>query len=511
MTDRRTKTQLLHELASLREQLARQQQEAEVCADAARKEVARYRELFDEAPVAYHEVDREGRISRINRAEVEMLGYLPEEMIGRHVWEFIGEDKVSREAVLAKLSGARPPGHRLERTYTRKDGTSIPILCEDRLIRDAAGTIVGIRTAIQDISDRKVAEQASEQLSVLVQRLEERDRQNTILNEMREFLLACSSTAEIGPVATRAISRLFPGSSGALLLLSPSRTDMETVARWGAHPEDVDENLFAPDACWGLRLGGPHVIDNPDTGMLCPHVKVKPAAGYVCLPLTAKGDVLGLLHVRDSATSADARLSLARIKDLSSTVSGILSLSIWNMRLRETLANQAIKDPLTGLFNRAFMEDSLQREIYRASRKQAPIAVIMADVDHFKKFNDRHGHAAGDLVLAEMAKFLRWKVRSADIVCRYGGEEFAIILPESSLPDGVKRAEMLKEGVKGLHVSYAGQELGPVTMSLGVSAYPDHGSTPQDLLRAADGALYRAKQAGRDCVLPVEADVPAAP
>ena len=200
-----------------------------------------------------------------------------------------------------------------------------------------------------------------------------------------------------------------------------------------------------------------------------------------------------------------SRTSLSRIKDLSATVSGILSLSIWNMRLRETLANQAIKDPLTGLFNRAFMEDSLQREIYRAARKQASIAVIMADVDHFKRFNDRHGHAAGDLVLAEIAKLLKWKVRAGDIVCRYGGEEFTVILPESSLEDGVVRAEALKEGVKGVHVSYAGQELGPVTLSMGVSAYPIHGRTPQDLLRAADGALYRSKLAGRDRVLAVEA------
>jgi diguanylate cyclase (GGDEF)-like protein/PAS domain S-box-containing protein len=512
MTDQRqTKAQLLEEIASLRERLARQAGESAACVESARRDAERFRAVFDEAPVAYHELDTEGRISRVNRAEVEMLGYTREEMVGRYVWDFVGEDKVSRDAVLAKLSGARPPGHRVERTYTRKDGTSVPVLCEDRLIKDAGGAIAGIRTAIQDITDRKLAEQASEQLSVLVRRLEERDRQNTVLNEMREFLLACSSTAEIGPVATRAMAHLFPGSSGALLLLSPSRTDMETVARWGTHPEDIDENLFAPDSCWGLRRGGPHVIDDPATGMLCPHVRTRPAAGYVCLPLTAKGDVLGLLHVRDGAhdgAGPDARASLERIKDLSSTVSGILSLSIWNMRLRETLANQAIKDPLTGLFNRAFMEDSLQREIYRAARKHVSIAVIMADVDHFKKFNDRYGHAAGDLVLAEMAKFLKWKVRSGDIVCRYGGEEFAIILPESPLEDGVKRAEALKEGVKGLHVSYAGQELGPVTLSMGVSAYPSHGTTPQDLLQAADGALYQAKQAGRDRVAAVDADVP---
>jgi diguanylate cyclase (GGDEF)-like protein/PAS domain S-box-containing protein len=500
---RHTKAQLLAEIATLREQLADQSSSSRACVDLARAEAERYRALFDEAPVAYHELDTEGRICRVNRAEVEMLGYTKEEMLDRYVWEFIGEGEVSRNAVLAKLSGTIPAGHRTERLYTRKDGTVVPVMCEDRLIKGNEGTIVGIRTAIEDITDRKLAEQTSEQLSMLVRQLEEQNDQNTILNEMREFLLACSSTTEIGPVATRAMARLFPESCGALMLLSPSRTDMETVGRWGHHPEDVDENLFAPDACWGLRRGGPYLVENIETGLLCPHVKTRPAGGYLCLPLTAKGDVLGLLHLRRDtrAEHPDAPHALGQIKELASTVAGILSLSVWNMRLRETLANQAIKDPLTGLFNRAFMEDSLQREIYRAGRKQAQISVIMADVDHFKKFNDLHGHAAGDLVLADLAKFLRWKVRAGDIVCRYGGEEFAIIMLESTIDDGHTRAEVLKEGVKELHVSYAGQELGPVTLSMGVSVYPIHGTSPQDLLRAADGALYKAKQAGRDRVM----------
>jgi diguanylate cyclase (GGDEF)-like protein/PAS domain S-box-containing protein len=505
---RQTKAQLVAEVATLRAQLSQQTHTSNTSVEVAQEEAGRYRALFDEAPVAYHELDTEGRICRVNRAEVEMLGYSKEEMLGRYVWEFIGEGEVSRKAVLAKLSGAIPAGHRQERSYARKDGSVIPVVCEDRLIRDTDGAIIGIRTAIEDITDRKLAEQTSEQLSLLVKQLEEQNRQNTILNEMREFLLACSSTTEIGPVSTRAMARLFPDSSGALMLLSPSRTDMETVGRWGNHPEDIDENLFPPDACWGLRRGGAHVVENVETGLVCPHVKTRPAGGYLCLPLTAKGDVLGLLHGRrDKLTEGgDDRNSLSRIKDLALTVAGILSLSVWNMRLRETLANQAIKDPLTGLFNRAFMEDSLQREIYRAGRKKTQIAVVMADVDHFKKFNDLHGHAAGDLVLAEMAKFFRWKVRAGDIVCRYGGEEFAIIMPESTLDQGGARADMLKEGVKELHVSYAGQEIGPVTLSMGVSVYPDNGTTAQDLLRVADGALYKAKQAGRDRVM--VADLP---
>ena len=232
--------------------------------------------------------------------------------------------------------------------------------------------------------------------------------------------------------------------------------------------------------------------------------------GYGCLPLTARGEVLGLLHARTAASVQAEReqRTIGGVRELASTVAEILSLSIWNMRLRETLANQAIKDPLTGLFNRTFMEDALQREIYRAGRKQAQIGVIMADVDQFKKFNDLHGHAAGDLVLVDLANFFKWRMRKGDIVCRYGGEEFALILPESSLADTAQRAIQLKDAVKGLRVSYGGLELGPVTLSMGVSGFPANGELPRDLLRAADEALYKAKQAGRDRVVVVEEPSP---
>ena len=244
--------------------------------------------------------------------------------------------------------------------------------------------------------------------------------------------------SEIGPVAARAMARLFPESQGALMLLSPSKTDLETVSRWGGFPEDLDENLFAPDACWALRRGSSHLVENLRNRCHLPPRQARPRSRVRLPPADGQGRRAGpAAHPapRASGRAVEALRSATRIKDLAATVSGILSLSIWNMRLRETLANQAIKDPLTGLFNRAFMEDSLQREIYRAGRKQAQIAVIMVDIDHFKKFNDVHGHAAGDVVLCEIANYLRWKVRKGDIVCRYGGEEFALILPESTLED----------------------------------------------------------------------------
>jgi diguanylate cyclase (GGDEF)-like protein len=153
------------------------------------------------------------------------------------------------------------------------------------------------------------------------------------------------------------------------------------------------------------------------------------------------------------------------------------------------------------------MEETLERELRRAERRKVPLGIIMFDLDHFKKFNDTFGHAAGDIVLRETGAFLRASVRAEDIACRYGGEEFVVILPEAPLDDTLKRAEQLREGIKQLQVRYRDQTLGAVTVSLGVAVFPEHGSTTEAIMKAADAALYRAKTEGRDRVVAASGDI----
>jgi diguanylate cyclase (GGDEF)-like protein len=178
-----------------------------------------------------------------------------------------------------------------------------------------------------------------------------------------------------------------------------------------------------------------------------------------------------------------------------------LSLALANIRLRETLQHQAIHDPLTDLFNRRYLEETLGREILRAQRKEVALVVMMLDLDHFKKFNDTCGHEAGDHLLQLLADFLKSNIRGGDIACRYGGEEFVLILPETSLEVALLRAEEVRRGVSRLKLSYQGQTLRNITISLGVATFPKHGTNTDDLLKAADKALYRAKAAGRNRVM----------
>ena len=178
-----------------------------------------------------------------------------------------------------------------------------------------------------------------------------------------------------------------------------------------------------------------------------------------------------------------------------------ISMALSNLRLWQTLRDQSIRDQLTGLFNRRYLDETLNREIRRAVRSHKPIGVIMFDIDHFKKFNDNYGHEAGDVLLSALGSFLKAHTRGGDIACRYGGEEFTLIIPEATLEDTKKRAEELQAGVRELQVHYRDKPLGKVTVSLGVAVFPEHGDTAEDILVAADSALYQAKRDGRNRVV----------
>jgi diguanylate cyclase (GGDEF)-like protein/PAS domain S-box-containing protein len=481
-----------------------------LAAEELRENEEQFRAMSAAAQDAIVMMDNDGLITFWSEAAERIFGYSRNEAVGKDAHALL-----SPAAFREKYQEAFPHwretgqgaavGRTIELTALRKDGTEVPI--EMSLSSAQLKGRWNAIAVIRDITERKRAieesREANEKLSSMVEVLKERNFQNSVLSEMREFLQASSTMEEIGPVILRSMKKLFPDSEGSLFLLSASKTDLEAAVRWGDFPEDVDDNVFSPDACWGLRRGSVYVVEDIKSGLICPHLRRPPAAAYACLPLMAKGDVLGLLHIRGRSTgkAEDSLRLISEVKDLTTALSEMLSLSISNIRLRETLSIQSIKDPLTGLFNRRYMEENFQREIYRAARKQEHIGVIMADIDHFKEFNDMYGHAAGDFVLVELANFFKLRIRGADIACRYGGEEFAFILPESSLENTEHRASQMIEEARTLRVEYGGQALGPTTLSMGVAAYPTHGAKPDELLRAADAALYRAKKEGRNRVV----------
>jgi diguanylate cyclase (GGDEF)-like protein len=214
------------------------------------------------------------------------------------------------------------------------------------------------------------------------------------------------------------------------------------------------------------------------------------------VPIVAQGNVLGILHVErhNGHLIAPAEASLAN------NLATQIALAMASVKLRDTLRNLSVRDPLTGLFNRRYMEESLQREIATAQRKNRPLALVILDLDYFKKFNDTFGHEAGDFLLREVGGLLSRKSRVGDVACRFGGEEFVMIYPEAEPQIAVQLAQQLREAIYAVQPQHFGRSLGQISASFGLAFFPTHGNTVDELLRAADKALYEAKAAGRNRV-----------
>lgn len=378
-----------------------------------------------------------------------------------------------------------------------KEGPRVALEISTHII-SREGKPVGVQGIARNITERKKTEEALQQakhnLEAWVHELEQRTREMTLLSEMADMLRACLTTDEAYTVIVRVAQQIFPVRAGALYVIAPSRNLVEAVAVWG--DPSLVERVFHPDECWALRRGRVHWVENSSVGLLCKHLSQPVPEGYLCVPMMAQSEALGVLYLTQPAnaglTEARQRLAVAMAEHI--------AMALSNLRLHETLRSQSIRDPLTGLFNRRFMEESLALELRRAVRNQRPLGVIMLDLDQFKRFNDAHGHDAGDTLLRELSTLVQTNIRGEDIACRYGGEEFTLILPEGSAEVTQQRAEALREAIKRLDVLHRGQPLGRVTASLGVAVFPGHGRTGEALLQAADAALYLSKDAGGDRV-----------
>lgn len=344
---------------------------------------------------------------------------------------------------------------------------------------------------------------AQEVLQKAKNELELHAREIAYLSEMGELLQTCLTLDEAYTVIDHTVQQLFSEESGTLCVLNDDKNLVETMVVWGEGA--TGERVFAPDDCWALRRGQLFSVGDASTGMICKHVGPPMAVSYICVPMIAQGETLGILHIRSNPWGASKLLEQPVIAveskwQLALTVSEHIGLALANLKLRESLRIQAIRDPLTGLFNRRYMEESLERELKRAQRKGVPIGIVMMDIDHFKHFNDSFGHAAGDYLLRELGVFLKTLVRGEDIASRYGGEEFIVVLPETSPEETMQRAEQIRQDVKNLKLSEQFPKSEGVTLSLGVAVFPQHGTSVEELLKSVDVALYQAKRDGRDRV-----------
>ncbi|HEX7157797.1 MAG TPA: sensor domain-containing diguanylate cyclase, partial [Edaphobacter sp.] len=360
----------------------------------------------------------------------------------------------------------------------------------------------------QEIAERKTAQKSlqasNQQITHLLEDARRRTGEITQISELGSLLQACSSAEEVFRLIPERLRRLFPGASGCVAIFTPSKNRVESVAEWGPCPPA--DRIFVPEQCWALRRSCVHAHPRGIFASRCPHLAEEGAS--VCVPLIANGEAIGTLaiqnheHSAPGLVSADAEADdFARRCQLATAAAEHLAGAIANLNLREALRVQAIRDPLTGLYNRRYMQEFLDRELHAARRKQHPLSVMMLDLDHFKRHNDRFGHAAGDQALANVAETLLHCTRADDLACRYGGEEFLLILPECSLEQATIRGEEIRKRIREISVMGSGSSTDTLTVSIGIAAFQETTDRVDLLVKFADKALYEAKHAGRDRVV----------
>lgn len=325
------------------------------------------------------------------------------------------------------------------------------------------------------------------------------DRETRVLSELNEWLQSAKSEAELYQMIADFLSKFIPDCSGTIYIYANSRDILECMKMWNGSNATASMH---PDDCWGLRRGRTYTHGQSEVDFDCPHVGPGVAIDYCCIPILAHGETVGLLHLeyQSKSDAKSGKTAILEQRRLGLAAVEHISMAIANVKLREQLRDQSIRDTLTGLYNRRYMLETCRREFQRAARANQPVTMLSIDVDHFKTFNDNHGHDAGDTVLRAVGEALISTFRGDDVPCRFGGEEFVVLLPNASASIGQRKAEELRAKIERVTVRYADGDLPRITISVGVATYPNAGSAPLEVLKVADTALYEAKRKGRNRV-----------
>jgi diguanylate cyclase (GGDEF)-like protein/PAS domain S-box-containing protein len=443
-----------------------------------------YQRVVEAAPDAVVCFGPDGDIRYANSQAEALFGYARGALAGHHVGSLVP----GLAGGPGPLGGGSRAGGRQRLRARGRDGTEFPVDVALAATPTAEGPFVTafVRAAA-----------AGATAEGLAAALERRDRQAQALNQFRDLLLVCLRPGEAYDVLAASAAELFPAHAGLLSVIQPSRDRAEAVAAWGG--ASTAQGGFSLEQCWALRLGRLYVSGGAPPR--CGHLDGTGAARCVCAPMVAMGETIGAMHLLSPAAPGPAAPGAdGPVEELATAVSSQLAAVMANLAVQERLRDLSIRDPLTNLFNRRYMEATLTHEVARARRDAGHVSFLQVDVDHFKAYNDAHGHDAGDAVLQAIAVLLVGYFRGSDVACRYGGEEFSVVLPDADAASSEQRARGLQGLVARTPVRHGRAVLEPPTLSVGVASFPEHASNAAALVKAADSALYTAKAAGRDRV-----------
>ena len=480
--------------------------------------------------------DEHGQILTTNPAVEKIFQYASKETIGQPLSMLMPEpfhqepERYIRNYL--ETSQAKIIGIGREVAGLRRDGSEFPLDLAVGVIRNEGSVqFVGI---VRDISDRKAAQQqiltlnnqlsqanlelqtkirereqalrdvdiAHAKLETTLIELRDQSKNTSLLNEMSELLQAAINLQEVGAVIQLYCDRLFGSDAGNLLFMENDKHALVTVFAWGDRTEC--ENQIEHQRCWALRQAKPYPTTALHRSLRCAHLHVNEPRETICLPLFGQGAALGLLALRGGTALGEVAMAQDRRETPAWVLAFIeqVSLAVANIRLHERLHDESMRDPLTGLFNRRYLDQELKRHWSALEQNDQVLALLMIDVDHFKRVNDNYGHDTGDVVLADVAHRLQHAARPGDVLARFGGEEFMMVLPGAGAEVARRRATAICNDMAKNPIRRPNVEDLQITVSIGVvvGRYADDGASVEQMISCADQALYRAKEAGRNRV-----------
>lgn len=447
-------------------------------------------------------LDLEGRIVIFNRACEDLTGYSANEVIGKPIWKLLipKEEREGVKRVFEELRLEELPNNYENHWITRK-GEKRLIRWSNNFITDDAGKpYIIIGTGIDVTEQRLIERELVESKNKLARQIELMHKRNLVLGLLRdlnEAIIISNDEEEIKFALSHYLKDIFQSHSWSLYIMDSER---KILKRWLTNQDeqlgkDSTDDWFYAEDCWAIRSYKMYECNFSKSKGFCDRAKALEKTVSICSPISYKTDSIGVLSVSISSEVEEEQLQFW--KDVVTMVSRLIGLGFWSFRIRSMLKEQSIIDPLTGVYNRRYLEDYLKIEYHRALRSGTPVAFFMIDIDHFKNVNDRFGHAVGDKVLQIIANLIRETIRLSDVICRYGGEEFLVICPDMDIKVAKVRAEAIRSKIE----RYLFPSVGKVTVSIGVAVFPRHGDNLEKVIERADEALYEAKGRGRNCTV----------
>ncbi len=432
--------------------------------------------IQENAPIGMAIVSISGEWLKVNKALCEIIGYNKNELKGHTFQEitYPADLENDLEHVNALLEG-KIASYQIEKRYIQKNGRSVWILLNVSLMRDNDNKPMYFISQVQNIDERK-----------------RREKYSSETKKMNWMLQICHSSSEVYTITNQFTREIFDEFSGGLAIFNNTFNELNIVSDWGEL--QLLKKTFFKEDCWALRSADLYLSNKPTIDLICNHFNTLPTGGYICIPLIAESDMIGVINF----TASNGKVISDYDKQNMISFANTIKLSLANVKMQELIQEQAIHDALTGLFNRRYLIETLSRELLRILREKKNLCVAMLDLDFFKRINDTFGHEAGDEVLKYLGALMMSNFRGSDICCRYGGEEFIIIMVDSNLINAVPKLEHIRQELENAQILFQGSALPKITVSIGVAEAPTHASTTDKIIRMADEALYTAKKSGKN-------------